>query len=279
MMINYLKAYISIIQKHIMTDLQCKYCGYNSTTNANLKRHQTKTVYCLEIQQKIKDGVVQKEENIKRMGQSIRTIRDLEVELKCKDEIIQDLKDQIKILIQNQQNVTLTAITKPTTSVKNTIKNCTIQNLTPLKEAEMRDNIQYLTTEHLKAGAEGYAKYAMEYPLKNKITCTDVSRKKLAWKDVDNNLIYDNEGSKLAEKFFRILKERNFQLFREIINELGDRADAAYKREDQVEADAITELTDKICTWRTEARDAGYGKDNELKNEFIKYLCIASKSD
>ena len=272
-----------------MSDLHCEYCGYDSTTKASLKRHQTKTIYCLEIQQQIRDGVVQEEESVNKKG---RTIRDLEVELSCKDEKlkckdemihkleidIQDLRNQIKILIQNQQHVTLTAITKPSTSVKNTVKNCTIQNLTPLKEAEMREQIQYLTMDHLKAGAEGYAKYAMEYPLKNKITCTDMSRKKLAWKDCDDNIIYDNEGSKLAEKFFRILKERNFQLFREIINELGDRADAAYKREDQAEADAITELTDKICTWRTQARDAGYGKENDLKNEFIKYLCIASKS-
>ena len=199
--------------------------------------------------------------------------------MRSSTEQIQDLKDQLAKKEQNQQHITLAAISKPTTQVKNTIKNCIVQNLSPLLEADMRDQAKFLTVDHVKAGAQGYAKYALRYPLKDKFTCTDVSRKKLAWKDCDGNLIYDNEGAKLSEKFFRILKETNLKLFREVINDLGNRYDIALTNEEHDEAEAITELTNKICTWRTEAISAGKGDDTEIRNEFVKYLCIASKSD
>jgi len=264
-----------------MTELTCEFCGYATTNKSNLIRHQTKTIYCLNMQENKKviknDVIIPKKEMIK-------TRKELELELKYKDDIIHRLEDQIKDLKnevskerQNQQHITLAAVTKPTTQVKNTIKNCVVQNLNPLLESEMKDQIKFLTIDHIKSGPEGYAKYALEYPLKDKFTCTDVSRKKLAWKDSTGNIIYDNEGSQLSEKFFRILTERNLQLFREILNDLDDRLDSAYKREDHVEAEAIVELTGKICTWRTQAVRTGKGDDTDLKNDFVKYLCIAEK--
>jgi len=272
-----------------MSKFICEYCSYSTTRKADLTKHQNKTNYCLDIQEKSKNTQPVGDEYI---NNNVVTYKDLEIGSKCKDEIIkgkdeiirrleeqiEELNSQLNKERQNQQHVTLAAISKPTTQVKNTIKNCMIQNLSPLLESDMKDQAKFLTIDHLKAGAEGYAKYALEYSFKDKITCTDVSRKKLAWKDSEGVIVYDNEGSKLAEKFFRVLTERNLRLFREIINDLGERSDAAYKRHDLVEAEAIVNLTNKICTYRTEAVRTGKGDDTELKNEFVKYLCIAQKS-
>lgn len=284
-----------------MTDLICEFCNHVSSTIYNLRRHQKDTIYCLEKQKKEKqqdrfdcsrcEKSYSSKSNLNKhliicsanLNKERMRLLELENErlktlLEERDKQILDLKSQLIKKEENQQHITLAAISKPATQVKNTIKNCVIQNLPLLLESDMRNQIQYLTVDHVKAGAEGYAKYALEYPLKDKITCTDVSRRKLAWKDCDGNIIYDDEGSKLAEKFFRILNERSLKIFREIIIDLGDRCDAAYKREDQTEVDAIVQLTDKICTYRSQAVKSGKGEDTELKNEFIKYLCVASKS-
>jgi len=285
-----------------MTSLTCEHCGYTAKQKSNLTRHQKEAVYCLEKQSKVKEcfdctyceKIFPTKFNLDRHIKTCKVIKfdlqrinqeqhdriiKLEVELKCSNEQVQDLKHQLAKKEENQQHVALAAISKPTTQVKNTIKNCVVQNLPPLLESDMRDQAKFLTVDHVKAGAQGYAKFALEYPLKDKFTCTDVSRKKLAWKDCDGNLIYDNEGAKLSEKFFRILKERNLKLFREVINDLGNRYDTALTNEEHDEAEAITELTNKICTWRTQAIGTGNGDDTELKGEFVKYLCIANKSN
>lgn len=203
----------------------------------------------------------------------------LTIQHKNDQEIITSLRQQLAEKERIQHQLALTAITRPTTSIKNTIKNSVIQNLTPLLENEMKNSVPHLTVDHIKAGPEGYAKYALSHPLKDKVTCTDASRKKLAWKNESGEIVYDVEGSQLSEKFFRIIKERNFQLFRDIIVDLGERYDNAITRNDQHEADTIAELTDKIGTWRKQAYEASRGDDNELRNEFVKYLCIMTRND
>mgnify|MGYP001379233298 CR=1 FL=1 len=46
-----------------------------------------------------------------------------------------------------------------------------IQNLIPLDMTEMTEQSRYLTIDHIKNGAAGYAKFALEYPLKDRIVC------------------------------------------------------------------------------------------------------------
>lgn len=193
--------------------------------------------------------------------------------------LIEELRRLLSEKEKDQQTLALTAISRPTTNIKNTIKHSVIQNLTPLLEHEMKQHVPQLTVEHVRAGAEGYAKFALSHPLRDKITCTDASRKKLAWKNDSGDIVYDMEGTQLSEKFFRIIKDRNFALFRELVIDLGKKWDDAISRQDQDEADAIAELTDKIGSWRKQAYDASNGDDNELRNEFVRYLCIMSCSD
>lgn len=71
----------------------------------------------------------------------------------------------------------------------------------PVTEELLLDNVQYLTIEHIKKGAEGYAEYALEYPLKDRLLCSDYSRRKVKFKDNDGNVITDPEMTTLARKF------------------------------------------------------------------------------
>jgi len=287
----------------------CNFCGRTATTKSNLKKHQ-QTVRCLEYQQnpisirhdceychksfttkenlnrhakdrckiKISSEVINseykelKEENINLKQENIR----LKTKLEFLEESVTYLKQQLQNREKTQENITLAAIAKPTTSVKNTIKNAVIQNLLPIKEDEMKEHVSFLTLEHIKEGAEGYAKFALERPLKDRITCTDVSRKKLAWKSEAGEIIYDTEGQALCKKFFAVIHVKSEKLFRELIKELGERLANAYELHDQEEADAIVELTDKVQTWRREAFQASKGNVNELTFEFASYLCKMS---
>lgn len=83
----------------------------------------------------------------------------------------------------------------------------------------------------------------------------------------------------IYKKFFAVLQEKNERLFRDLIKELGDRLGNSYERQDQEEADAIVELTDKVQTWRREAFQASKGTANDLTLDFVSYLCKMSVSD
>ena len=144
----------------------------------------------------------------------------------------------------------------------------------------MKSFLPQLTQEHIKNGAAGYARYALEFPLKDKFAVTDASRKKLAWKDSDGEMVYDTEGIKLSKKFFRIIKERNFKLVRELMNDIRTRKDDAVDRKDQVECDACDELMYKLDDYRKGVKDASLEEEstetNALRDSFIKCLCLMS---
>jgi len=284
----------------------CEHCNQNFSSKSNLIAHQKKAIYCLEIQTKIKNTPAVVDESkkytctycdksfaakqkcahheekcpskdIRELFNDAKTkIGILEAKEQLYQEQIRELKEQNKTLIQAQERLNIAAITK-TTSTKNTInKNMLIQQFAPITEAQMREQVEHLTKEHIQLGAEGYAQYAMEYNFKDKLAVTDASRRKLAWKDIDGNIIYDTEGSQLSEKFFRVIRDRNSKLIGELIIDLGERNFDAQKRNDQVEIDALEELTDKLCNYRKHVSQGAGGKDNELKAAFVKCLCTLS---
>jgi len=255
----------------------CSFCLSKFSNKDSLTRHM-KGGRC-----KAKNAIEELNKKIALKEQEIKYLREEEIKsLKERNFLLETelkfVKEQLLSAQTSHQHLALAAITKPTTSVRNTIKNAVIQNLLPLKEDEMKDHVPFLTIDHIKEGAEGYAKFALSRPFKNRIACTDISRKKLAWKNDDGSILYDNEGQKLSEKFFRIMKERNEILFRELIHELGAKLSDAYARDDQEEADTIVELTDKIQTWRREAYQASKGTSTDLTADFARALCNISSS-
>ena len=79
------------------------------------------------------------------------------------------------------ENIAIKAVSRPTT--KNTQINY-IQQLQPVTE-ELVSNVSNLTIDHIIKGPEGYAEFALEYPLKDRLLCSDYYRRKVKFKDKD----------------------------------------------------------------------------------------------
>jgi hypothetical protein len=127
---------------------------------------------------------------------------------------------QIKDLQSQNETMAITAINRPTTQNNNQRINQIINNMTPITEDHLKEQAEFLTIDHIKDGIPGYVKYALEYPLKDKIVCTDYSRRKIKYKDEDGVLIDDPEMIKLTQKLFKAIEEKNDILIQEYSKEI-----------------------------------------------------------
>ena len=130
-----------------------------------------------------------------------------------------DQRKQINDLTDRIQSIAEKAISKPSTLNQNTT-NQIINNMMPLTDAHLQEHIQNLNPHHVQNGASGYAKYALEYPLKDMIVCTDFQRRSCKYKDENGNVISDPEMTKITKRLFSAIKERNEELINEYSAEL-----------------------------------------------------------
>ena len=153
-------------------------------------------------------------------------LRDENKELKIVNDMLEsqlaDQKQTIKELQDKLGNVAIRAASRATTSNKTQINNF-IQNMQPVTEEHLIDNVQHLTIDHIIKGPEGYAEFALEYPLKDRMVCSDYARRKIKFKDKDGNIVIDPEMTTLARKFFNSIKEKNKELICMYANELKER--------------------------------------------------------
>ena len=192
---------------------------------------------------------------------------------------------QTKDFHDRMQSVAEKAIDKPSTVNKNTTQ--IINNLLPITPEHLEDQVQYLTKEHVKNGALGYAKYALEYPLKDRLVCTDVSRRKGKYKDFDGNLISDPEMSTITKKLFSAIKDRNAVLIDEHALDLKAKLDEFNLSEDNEMSESnsieFSSTTDKLVDYITAAysqkraaREMSEGLKPEMFYEFVKELASGS---
>lgn len=139
--------------------------------------------------------------------------------LKTENELLRaDKKD----LQERYDNLSITAVKRPTTSTKNVQINNYIKNMPPLLESDIKENVQYLTLDHHVKGAEGYAEYALEFPFKDKIVCVDTARNKIKYKNEEGDIIEDVGFRKMMIKLCKELKDRSFNLSQEHYEKLSD---------------------------------------------------------
>ena len=125
-----------------------------------------------------------------------------------------DLNDRIQSLAEK-------AISKPSIINKNiTTTNQIINNMMPITDEHLQEHVQNLNPHHVQNGASGYAKYALEYPLKDMIVCTDFQRRSCKYKDENGNVVSDPEMTKITKRLFSAIKERNEALINEYSAEL-----------------------------------------------------------
>lgn len=176
-----------------------------------------------------------------------------EKENKYKNELIKALNDKSEKYIK-------LAIKKPTTNI--TQINNKIEKLEILTDKHMKEQVQNLTIEHVEKGVSGYVEYALQNVFKNKLVCSDASRKIVKYKADKDTVVTDN-GMKIANKFFLTILEKNNELSGEIISNIPSDTD-------------VVEHAIKITNTRQNSRmvkESANGLKNKLSTNFKTILC------
>lgn len=261
--------------------MECTYCKRVLSTKSALNLHQKTTRYCLKIQGKtdIKGSFICElcgkdfqnkshlnshlnicEKNSPNMKKIINENIELKNTIKILTKENEMLRNDKKNIQERYDNLSITAVKRPTTSTKNIQINNYIKNMPPLLEADIKENIQYLTLDHHVKGPEGYAEYALEFPFKDKIVCVDVNRNKIKYKNEEGDVIEDVGFRKMMEKLCTALKDRSFNLSQEHYEKLSDTF-----TEKEIEDYNFMEAALAITKYAN-------GKENDFCNKIIKII-------
>lgn len=240
------------------TLFKCIYCSKVLSTKQNLNIHKNN---CFSYNKHTYEKKWQEEKQLLineyelRLNTTVDKLSLLQKQLTQKNEIIKDLQNKL-------ENVALRAVSRPTTSNKTQINNY-IQKMEIVTNQCLSENVDNLTIDHIKKGAEGYAEYALEYPLKNRMICSDYSRRKVKFKDKDGIVITDPEMTVLAKKFFNSIKEKNKELICQSANELKERLG------DENVMDTVLKLFD----YKEAVNRASDGEKTDFHHDFVRQVC------
>ena len=162
-----------------------------------------------------KDRIIQEKDRIIQEQKLI--IEEQKITIK---EFQDDQRKQNKDLTDRIQSIAEKAIAKPSTVNKTNTTNQIINNMMPITDAHLQEHVHNLNPAHVQNGASGYAKYALDFPLKDMIVCTDFQRRTCKYKDENGNVVSDPEMTKITKRLFSAIKERNEALINEYSAEL-----------------------------------------------------------
>ena len=254
---------------------KCQFCDRDFSSKYCLSKHQKSASYCVALQKeherKDKDTIIAEkalegnklQEEIVRLRilleQKDEVIKKLEARLAKHEETIADIARQPTTKIENTTN-----ILQPTTKIENTMN-----ILSPITAEHLRDQAQFLQMEHIQEGMDGYARYALDYPLKNRVVCTDFSRRKIQYKNGEGKVVSDPDMKKLSHELFKAIRERNDELFTDYMTKLIEAV-----RNDPTHANQQI-LTD-VCELRAEVRRLADGHKSEMTPSFVKSVCAGT---
>jgi hypothetical protein len=255
--------------------LSCRGCKRNFTLNQSLNRHELKCVKVIIIdsEEKYKEHYREKYEN---------EITQLKEQLVLKDTHIKELESKL-------ENIALKAVSRPTT-VNNQNDNrvqTVINNLLPITDKHLQEQAKFLTLDHIKQGSIGYSQYAMDYPLKDRIACTDFARRKVKYKNEDGQVITDPEMTVLLKKLFSAIQSENRNMCHEysqklqdlIMNETKNASDDMDEKQAEILTTKNEEIMDiifEICSQARQVNEISQGKKPELFYEIIRDICTRS---
>ena len=273
--------------------MNCEWCKNKFSTKTNLNHHQLNAKYCLKIRGKKNNeqylcGSCTKsfkrkyelsrhmkickttelvEEFKFKIHELEKNVDILRNQVETKDEYIEKLELTIETLQNKLENVAIKAVTRPTITNNKTQINNYIQKLQPITDTTFIDSVPNLTIDHILKGPEGYAQYALEYPLKDRMICVDYARRKVKFKDKDGNVITDPEMTQLTTKFFNSIKDKNKELIFQYGNELKERFGD--------EMDTIVEILD----YKIAVDKGSEGERSDLHHDFVKQMCSQTLRD
>jgi len=297
--------------------MECKFCKSIFSNKSTLSIHMKTAKYCLELQN-IKPeenkcegcdksfikkfsydrhiqlciklqclekfsaeiyNLKQENSNLKQENSNLNMIKNIY------ENTIENQEKQIKELQDKLENIAIKAVSKSTTTVNNNTRiNQMINNLQPITKADIQEQSKYLTLDHIKDGASGYAKYALEYPLKDKIICVDYARRKIKYKDEEGHLVDDPEMTKLCQKFFLAIEDTNnvlltdhsLSIFERLMNMNNDGNDEMTEEETErflQISNVLLEDMMKAKTMRSEIEDIKKGNKPDFYHNFVKNVC------
>jgi hypothetical protein len=288
----------------------CEFCNNVFSNQANLNNHKKNAKYCLLIQGKSKKCNFNCNGCSKTFSRQCELSRHTDtcnknIEYKYKEKIL-ELQEQlmkqkyeyeeflkkqedkyekkISELSDKLENIAIKAVSKPTTVNNNSRINQIINNLIPITVQNITDNAQYLTLDHIKDGASGYAKYALDYPLKDKILCVDYARRKIKYKDDDGNLVDDPEMTKLCQKFFIAIESHNNNLLNSyntsILEKMLDMNNDDNNEMTEEQSNKYMEIGNilleemmKVKNLKTDIEDIKKGNKPVMYHDFVKDVC------
>ena len=236
--------------------LSCEYCNKKYATKGTLKTHQKTAKYCLKLQNKkseeifeclycsktfnvkynydvhltghltdpitvkIKEDNIKMEEEIKELKQKMdQKDEELKQKLEAKDEILKNALEQIKIYQEQNEKLLMKAVSTP--KIKNTYNTVNIEHFTPMTQQHLDDNVKNLTLEHINKGPRGYAEYMINYPCKDSLVVTDISRMIFKYKDENGDLCVDIEARNLINKISKSIDPHNRELITKAISDIN----------------------------------------------------------
>ena len=239
-----------------MSRVVCQHCQKDFSSKRVLKHHQKTAAYCIELQTNVVETLR------KQLGDSQAEVSSLRSEL----ELARRETTRLEVLLKE-------SMSRPTTVVHGTQQNTNkitngietfVHMMQPITNDHLNDQAQFLQREHIEQGAEGYARYALEYPLKDRVVCTDFARRKLQYRNNDGDLIQDPEMKKLSHELFNAIRDRNESLIQEYICELSERIN-----EDPV----LTEVMTDLLILKREVNKLSRGEKSDIGPSIIKSIC------
>jgi hypothetical protein len=285
----------------------CTHCKKSFLNKYNLNNHINTAKYCLKLRKisnnnySVCNGCEKKfivKSSFERHKNTCHKITEKQYEnkiIEMKEQYtdeIQKLKDHIFMLESKLENIALKAVSRPTTVNNQNNQNdnrvqTVINNLLPITNEHLQEQAKFLTLDHIKQGSIGYSQYAMDYPLKDRIACTDFARRKVKYKNEDGQVITDPEMTTLLKKLFSAIQSENRNMCHEyskklqdlILNETKNASDDMDEKQAEILTTKNEEIMDiifEICSQARQVNEISQGKKPELFYEIVRDICTRS---
>jgi hypothetical protein len=280
------------IQGKKADEFVCEYCNKNFTLTSSLVKHLNICSTKEEIENREMDKInINLEKTISSLNcENINFKKENEIlknEIIIKDKLLEEYKNKVEKLENHLMKLAEKPTHTHTTNNNNQrYQQQIIQNLVPLCEEhyeQIRDN---LTEEHIKRGAEGYADVTYDF-MKDKIACTDFSRRILTYKDEKGNIIKDPKMNVFTKKIFTHIQPKCDELTQICVNKIAERLGQATRElcidketmDDndilifERETDKILDEKKELIYFKNDINEIVQGKDNSLKTKYIEKVC------
>ena len=266
-----------------MVKYTCEYCNSSFTTKYVLARHQNQASYCLQKRKvertdynctcgKKYSRMDVLKRHQKQCSKAKKTIDQVPTKEHNSEELLLKVIDKYGDMVKDLQRQISELSSRPTTITNNNNNTNVLNNLQPITDEDLQEHLVNLTLDFIQEGAKGYANFAGNYPFKDKVLCTDRSRKRLRYKDADG-ILTDN-GRVLAQRFFQAISERNTEILNRAYSDLHrDLQDiVAEGRAGESDVTGILTQATKLQDILIKSQRVAQGEDDEFAEEFLSHL-------